>query len=237
MKQQDIDFLFGVIFIAPFCLLLSEMLFLSAHCAGIQANTNPFDLVASAKGFFCYGYPQFLQHSAYYDLFFLRGAFVKGAEHWTSALILSLVPLFVFAFTRKARFAFWTGIFFPLQHEIYWLIPAWAFKNPVGTLDDSIYYSIVCFFVSLFVIRRYKALYWRKEFLLVLGSYFSVLFAWAVTDNFHVTVGGALGVPILTPYYLNFLTNFFEVFSWLELGIAFIIYIYIFRKITLNFPE
>lgn len=222
MNKEKKEFLMNFIFIAPFCVLLFGTLLSSDNCGGY--NTS----------FFCSGYPQILQHNVTYDLVFLRAApKIEGAEHLSSALFLALVPIIVFDLTRNGRFAFWTGILYALQHEGYWLLGGFIAHYFFGTLNfynnfyGSLYYSGVITVVSFFIIRRYRNIYFTKEFLILILSYIGYLVFWTFKNGFEITVSGGLGKPILTPFYWDFTTNLLEAGSWWFLGLGFIILIII----------
>ena len=229
MNKKQSEFFFNIIFIAPFSVLLWELLLLSANCAELQVNNGLIDFGAYWNGFFCSGYPQFLQHSPLFDLIFLRGAFVSGAEHWSSAMFLCIVPLIIFVITKNGRFAFWSAIFYAMTHELYWQIFALTNNNDIGYIWDIVYFLIVILAVSFFVIRRYRKIFFTRGMVILLLGYNSFLTIWSYY-GFHVTVVGALAHPILTKWYLDFQTNFFEVSSWIFLGIEFIILIYYYNK-------
>lgn len=226
IKEQDKKFLLDVMFIAPFCVLLFTTLLSSTNCGGY--NTS----------YFCTGYPQFLQHNATYDILFMRAApLVRGAEHWSSALVLGILPIVLYAITRDSRFAFWSAILFALWHEGYWLITGFTFHYFYNTLNfynnffGSVYYLVIIIAVSTFVIRRYKSIYFSKPFLLATIAYQILLLCWGFYNGLQVTVAGGLGQPILTPYYWDYATNGFEVGSWIFLAVEIAIVVFIQNRV------
>lgn len=244
MDPRKRQFIFDAIFLMPFSLLLFELLLLSANCAGLEVNRG---LIATEtwRGYLCYGYPQFLQHSPYFDAIFLRAALVKGAEHWSSALALAVCPFLIFAITRNARFAFWSAIVSAMWHELWWLALGWLWNESIPNADlsqwanfgDSVYYSIVILVIVGFVCRRYRAAYINRSFVLMTAAYVGILVSWMVTDNFAITVSGALGQPVLTSHYWDPLTNFYEVFTWWYVEASFVAQAWIHRTECRRFEK
>jgi hypothetical protein len=176
MNQKQKDAIYSFILIAPFSVLLMGLLLGSANCK---------------DSYFCSGYPAFLQHSVFYDFFLLRADFSNGllVSHWSSELLIAVFPFIVLAITKKADFAFTATFFYAVQHELLWVF---VLATMFNTFPEG--HAIIWFFgysiISIYVLRQYRKVFFTKEYLALVISYYGYLFLQAI---YWLVSGGYVG--------------------------------------------
>lgn len=187
----------------------------------------------------CYGIPDLFQHSLYYDVFYLRVNDALNGAHWLDYMLLPIMFIVTFHYTKDSFFSALNAAFMVFIHEIIWFVMYWtvyyfAFQYE-GWLNDFAFFMLVCG-IGIIGFVKYKKYYWNKIFALGLVIYSAFLVFWYFADNFEVTVinntqlGNNLEFLITQWYYLP-LPNELEVFSWLIIFEVFLVNVwFVLRK-------
>ena len=206
----------------PFSVFLFGLLGQSKECGGgllptlAGQNGTMFD----TKSFFCIGKPDFLAHSLYYDILFLRGGVALFGSHWFSQLFFPLLFFLTIALTKyNYKFALIYSFFFLFFHESYWVVVKDIYGNYLA-LPDFVWIGIMSFGMVLAYLS-YPRFFFRKEFALIAFLFIMFIVQWAVIDNMNVTVSANLP----TRFYDSLITNAEEVGSWIFAFLLLLVYL------------
>ena len=200
--------------------------------------------------FFCYHSPDILKHSIIYDIFFLRAGLAPENSHLFSELLVPLLFFPLMFALKDVKRAFILSAFFPFWHEIIWttiehfyaanLIQDLLSRTDSGSTGSNagIYFGglklgeflwiILTLLMSGLAIYVCKEILLTKVFLLMNVVNFMFLGAWWIFDSMNVTVTAPVNGIILSPFYHQFLTNFFEVGDWITVYFVILISVLVF---------
>jgi hypothetical protein len=161
--KPKLEFAYFLILIAPFCVFLSTILLSSSNCI---------------RSYLCYGYPEFLRHSVYYDFFLLRADYTNGVlvSHWSSELLIAVFPFIVLGITKKIDFAFTATFFYATQHEMLWFFTNLCYGYGFGWFTwKSFAWFIGYAIIAIYVLRQYRNVFLTRAYLYSILVYFVYL--------------------------------------------------------------
>ena len=228
--KRNRNFVVDCLLMMPFALFFCYLILQDSSCNG---------------QFFCYHSPDILKHSIIYDIFFLRAGLAPENSHLFSELLVPLLFFPLMFALKDVKRAFILSAFFPFWHEIIWTTVEHFY---VGS-NAGIYFGglklgeflwiILTLLMSGLAIYVCKEILLTKVFLLMNLVNLEFLACWWVFDSMNVTVTAPVNGIILSPFYHQFLTNFFEVGDWITVYFVILITViyFIYRHPNYNFKR
>ena len=170
--------------------------------------------------------PDFLNHSAVYDVVFLRAGYLAHNSHWFSELLIFSIYFIALLLTRDAEFSFIFTVFFAVFHEAFWSSFELIYNENNVYGGQSPFWISVLSILCITAVFIYYKFFFHWQFLIVIGGFTAYLECWWIFAQLHETViyGG------LSSYYSNFAVNAWEVGSFAWLFILLISYLLMFKS-------